>query len=475
MNKTTYNLLVLAAVLLFVGLNGLFVFHNRNLLMLLPPALFVVLLLVFAPNFVFYSLFFLAPLSIPLHTLVADLDFDLWLPTEPLILALLLVLVLKSLYHRYFEQNLCKSPIFWSIAIYLAIMLIAIFASEMPLVSLKYWLSRFWFIAIFFYLSYLFLRSDLKRVNLLMGLYLFGFAIVVTLIMVRQVRLGLLNRYVAQTVCQPFFPDHTSYGAALAFVIPISLALARSAARKLRRLIFYGLSLFFAVALVLTYTRAAWLSVLVGVGVWFCWRLRIKFRSIVLVGAVLLGLVLAFWGDITRWMQRNDTASTGTLREQVISITNITTDASNVERLNRWSCALQMIAEKPIFGFGPGTYQFLYAPYQHSWLLTSASSFRGELGNAHSEYLGLMSESGIPAGLAFIAIVVFALVVAFKICNTQSAGNTRNLAVGLLVGLVTYITHGLLNNFLDMDKLAILFWTAIAFFVAAREQVVAKS
>lgn len=38
--------------------------------------------------------------------------------------------------------------------------------------------------------------------------------------------------------------------------------------------------------------------------------------------------------------------------------------------------------------------------------------------------------------------------------------------MGALLGLVTYAIHGVLNDFLDADKIATPFWAFIAFIVA---------
>ena len=37
---------------------------------------------------------------------------------------------------------------------------------------------------------------------------------------------------------------------------------------------------------------------------------------------------------------------------------------SNLERINRWQSAFRLFKERPILGWGPGAYQFVYAPYQ---------------------------------------------------------------------------------------------------------------
>ena len=39
------------------------------------------------------------------------------------------------------------------------------------------------------------------------------------------------------------------------------------------------------------------------------------------------------------------------------------------------------------------------------------------------------------------------------------------LIFGIWIGLITYFVHGVLNNFLEMDKIAVPFWAAIAYLV----------
>jgi hypothetical protein len=42
----------------------------------------------------------------------------------------------------------------------------------------------------------------------------------------------------------------------------------------------------------------------------------------------------------------------------------------------------------------------------------------------------------------------------------------RSLSLGVVIGLSTYVIHGFLNNFLDLDKASVPFWGFIAILVA---------
>jgi O-antigen ligase len=154
------------------------------------------------------------------------------------------------------------------------------------------------------------------------------------------------------------------------------------------------------------------------------------------------------------------------LAEHVESISNVSSDASNLERLNRWSCALALFKERPITGWGPGTYQFVYAPFQRSEHRTIISTNNSDGGNAHSEYLGPLAEQGIPGALFVIGLFGWILHLGFRLHRTMTDPEARRLAVGVFLGLVTYFVHGVLNNYLDTDKASAPFWGFLALLVA---------
>ncbi|MGA0435296.1 MAG: O-antigen ligase family protein, partial [Flavobacteriales bacterium] len=144
---------------------------------------------------------------------------------------------------------------------------------------------------------------------------------------------------------------------------------------------------------------------------------------------------------------------------------NVSSDASNLERLNRWNAALALFEERPIFGWGAGTYQFVYAPFQRSDDRTIISTNNADGGNAHSEYLGPLAEQGL-LGLFFsIGFLGFCLHLGFKIQDRLRDEEGRVLAMGVFLGLMTYFVHGVLNNYLDTDKASALFWGFFALLV----------
>ncbi|MGB0166828.1 MAG: O-antigen ligase family protein, partial [Luteibaculum sp.] len=217
---------------------------------------------------------------------------------------------------------------------------------------------------------------------------------------------------------------------------------------------------------ILSYTRAAWVSLVAAFGVYLILKLRIQFKVVFAGMALLVGLYFVYQDQILSRFEKNETESSSELTDHVESISNISSDASNLERINRWNSALRMFMVKPIFGFGPGTYMFQYAPFQRADEKTIISTNFGEVGNAHSEYLGPLSESGFMGMLAFVALLIVILRLGLNLYYQLEPGKTRDLVLAMLLGLITYFVHGVLNNYLDTDKASVPFWTFIAGLVA---------
>jgi len=117
-----------------------------------------------------------------------------------------------------------------------------------------------------------------------------------------------------------------------------------------------------------------------------------------------------------------------------------------------------LFRERPFWGWGPGTYQFMYAPFQMSREKTIISTNAGDRGNAHSEYIGPLAETGVIGSLSIIFIFGLVIYRGLKLYSSSKDKEVRLIAISVLLGLITYFAHGFLNNFLDTDKISALFW-----------------
>jgi O-antigen ligase len=187
---------------------------------------------------------------------------------------------------------------------------------------------------------------------------------------------------------------------------------------------------------------------------------------VIIAGFVVIGLFFVLQQDILWKLEKNEAESSGQLSEHVQSMINISSDASNLERLNRWKCAIRMFKEKPFWGWGPGTYMFQYAPFQFSYDRTIISTDFADLGNAHSEYLGPLAESGVLGMLSMILVVFMAFRTGYNVYHQTQSKEIKELTLYILLGLSTYFIHGFLNNFLDTDKASVPVWGFMAMLVA---------
>ena len=211
------------------------------------------------------------------------------------------------------------------------------------------------------------------------------------------------------------------------------------------------------------------MSILAALGVWALIKFKVKMTIIAPV-VLISGTILFFsWDAIQMELERNKYEhTTEEFGERLQSATNVSTDASNLERINRWNCAIDMFKERPLFGFGPGTYSFEYARFQRPENLTIISTNFGDLGNAHSEYLGPLAEMGLPGMLLMLIIVATIFYKAITLYQQWPLEDkeVRTLLVAIILSLTTYFVHGILNNFLDTDKAAVPIWGMCAMVIA---------
>jgi len=425
----------------------------------LPLLLGVLLLYCFSLDTVLFLIAFLTPLSINIEGLGVGLSLSV--PVEPMLVGVLFFFIAKLLQDKKFDIGIARHPI--SLVIYLMFIWIIIttITSELPLVSAKYLLSRIWFvIPAYFVCAKLF--KDPNNINKFVWLYIAGLIIVVIYTTINHALNGFSGNS-AHWVMTPFYNDHTAYGAALAIYLVLSGAFIFIPNIKTSRRIM--IIACFSILLLGTYLsacRAAWLSLVAVVGVLVCVLLRIKFKYILTIIIALVALFFTFRHQIIDVMERNEQDSSNNLVEHIQSITNISTDASNLERLNRWSSALRLFEERPFFGWGPGTYQFVYAPFQLSANKTIITTNYGDGGNAHSEYIGALAEMGVIG--SFIVILLVAVSIYKGLTTYKKAKNKESkiLVLAATLAIISYFTHGVLNNFLDTDKLAIPVWSCLA-------------
>ena len=457
-NKIT----ALLAVLL-LPLVALIVVKEWWPLLLIPGGLIVFWVTLYRLDWAMWFIVAATPVSVNLTDLTGGTGLSL--PTEPMLVLVTALVLLKMLIFGEYDKRLVRHPISIAIYVYMSWMLFTVITSQMPVVSLKQWITRLWFIVpYYFVLGHLFLKNPKNAVRFL---WLFLVPLIITCLYTIFIHSQYgFTKKTSTWVMFPLFKEHTSYGAVLAMFYPAALYLTFRKSSWGFRAVAAVLLVILTAATILSYTRAAWLS-LVGAGaVYMVYVLRMSKTTVWSLAFLVLLIAGLNFSYISSKFERNTTDSSDDFNEHVSSVTNVSTDASNLERINRWSCAVRMFMDQPWVGHGPGTYMFLYAPYQRPSEKTIISTNGGNRGNAHSEYLSALCESGALGFLTFLGLLMTVIVVAINSYQRIEQDWIRGLLRVAFLGLITYYLHGFLNNFLDMDKASAPFWGFTALLAA---------
>lgn len=454
------------STIVFGGLLGLllaYIYPFGWYYSILPPVLLVFLYLtLYHTQTVFISLAFFTPLSINIEEYTNG--FGLFIPTEPILFGLMLFyLAFKATTSAGFWHSY-RHPFYIMLFLYLSWLVITSIPSSNPMVSFKALFSKLWFIVPCCFFSPIFLYNW-QSIRRFFWFFTLGITIVIIYTIINHAGYNFGEKE-SHWVMSPFYKDHTIYGAAVALALPFPIMLFLSKPQTpLNAAVLSVLFILIMAGLYFSYTRAAWLSVLGAGAILLLVYYKINVRWVVAATIIGAFVFLKFGDAIQMELARNKVEhTTESFDDRLKSATNVTTDASNLERINRWACAIEMFKERPVFGFGLGTYSFEYARFQEPENLTIISTNFGDMGNAHSEYLSALSETGLLGLILFIGLIATGFYYLIDLVQS-SRGLNRQVFVfscGMLFSLTTYFIHAFLNNFLDTDKAAIPVFTMFA-------------
>ena len=469
LGKTNISLIYLVVALIPLMVMPLFPNREIHTIVLILVLLSGYLVHLFQLNKIVFGLCLLfLPLSLELPIGGGS---QLAFPIEPLLVILGISLLFKGILSHSLKipGNLLTYGVtlllisYWTTTIF----------SSMPAVSLKFSLINSLFILTGMPLGFS-LGKDF-RLSKMLELMAIPFAVICLYAIFNFIPYGF-SPGAAMIVARPFFKDHTLLAAVLALVLPLYVLYpqikpcTKPGSRKAYWP--YVLSGIIFFVLVVSSSRAAWLSIVAIFLLFIFIKLKGNFQSLIFILGASLILAMYFQKEIEErfFVSRHNSGEVNQdLGDQFRSVTNLNTDVSNLERINRWKCAIRMFNNKPLKGYGPGTYQFQYIPWQHTNEMTYISvsspfvTENGRGGSAHSEYLLLLSENGILGLVSFLIIVFSSVYILFKRINTAINKRQQITTIAILLSLSTYFVHSLFNNFLNVASLSLLFWTLIGF------------
>lgn len=412
-------------------------------------------------TWIYAILFALLPFSLPLTFASHQLMF----PSELLMAILSLLLLIYFLRYGWWSTAFYRHPLTLLSFVFISWMAICVPFSSQWKVSLKYWIvaSAHWWI--FYHGIGLVLVNKLDDFLSLFKKYACCFTLILIYAWYTHAQYDF-RIDASVLVARPFYFDHAMYSAVLLLLVPFIPFFHFYKKTTKRQWINWLWASLMLLGVYLSFSRAAWLSAIAAAALLILiYLFRIPFKHLLSLFAITIIGILFFMPALSQKLVNNQAESKkGTLWEQFISSANVTTDVSNLERLNRYSCAIRMTNDRPWTGFGPGTFQFAYLTYQKPEEMTRISvTVAGEHqpgrgGGAHSEYLQAFAEMGIVGGLCWIGILLSVLWSALNQYHLRK----DKIILALLFGLTTFFVHALFNNFLHHGKIAALVWGSLA-------------
>ncbi|MCI0478084.1 MAG: O-antigen ligase family protein, partial [Anaerolineales bacterium] len=193
-------------------------------------------------------------------------------------------------------------------------------------------------------------------------------------------------------------------------------------------------------AVVMSWSRGAWLGVAAGLLVTVIVQSRRAFVLTIIAAFVLTFVVLLSSINIipdviaARFSGIADYFG-------VFDVRGVKVDDANyavVERMAHWQAAWEMLLAHPAFGVGIGNYAATYPAY-------ALPRWDDPLGHAHNYYLNIAAETGFVGLSAYVMLWIAAFWQSWRAVR-GSRGEWQSIAAGLLGMLVALSAHNLFDN-----------------------------
>lgn len=428
------------------------------------PAL---LLLIYLTIVDFRAVFFLLLACLPLSTEIQlPNGFGTDLPTEPLMIGLMLVYGMYVLQNgRQMDVRFFRHPISLLVLLHIAWVLITTLTSELFLVSFKFALAKIWYVAVFYFLAGHLLQSK-KDVRTYFWVIFLPLLFTVLITLARHSTYGFSFMDVHR-VLHPFQRNHVNYAATLALFFPVVWLAAGWYPRRSKRWWVIAASIVVLLAAIyLSYTRAAYLALLIALGAYFVIRLRLM--RYVLTGAILLALVgviyMARHNHYLEYAPNYDRTVSHYQFDNLLEATAKGEDISTMERVYRWVAGFYMFKDQPVFGYGPGNFVNFYRPYTVTSFTTYVSDNEEQSG-IHSYYLLMLVEQGVPGLIIFLLLSCYVLIRGERVYHECRDPGRRRIVLMVLLTTVVIDAFLIINDLVETDKVGSFFFLAMAILV----------
>ena len=240
-----------------------------------------------------------------------------------------------------------------------------------------------------------------------------------------------------------FFDNPNVLGEFLVLTIPVAVALLWNKVKDGHKIIFAVVLISMAGCMIFTWSRGAWLGMLLAVALF----LMIYDKRWILAGILMLLLL-----PIALYLTGNMA-----IIERFISIGN-TQDTSTAYRVSIWNASVNMISDFWIGGIGIGSdaYTTIYPTYALPGAKFALHS--------HNLYLQFFVETGIIGIISLFSVLLGFLKTVFNksVVTKIKTSNTAKIVVALGTGFLGFMFQGLTDYVWYNYRILMIFWIVIA-------------
>lgn len=421
------------------------------------------------------ALFFLLLATLPFS---AEYHFNAELGTDiPDEFLMLITAALFLLYFAYKPGTLSKKyrrhPLLLFLFFSIVWILIASVFSTDQFISFKFFLAKCWYLGAFVLAPLIIFKNE-KAIKIAAIIIAVAMLVVTSVILIRH--FGYDFRFAdINNAAQPFFRNHVNYSAMLVCIIPLFFAFYRLTGSKNLKFLLAIAILILLTALFFSYSRGAWLALVVGLTAYWLIRKKILFLSF--IAAIIISAGFLFWAKSNdRYLQYAPDFKTTIFhkdfREHLIATYRLK-DVSTEERFYRWIAGVRMVKDNWLTGYGPNTFYYNYKPYAVPAFKTWVSDNK-EHSTVHNYFLLITIEQGVPGLIFFLILIGGMLYYAQRLYHrtTDTFCKTVAATAGAIISMLIVVNF--LSDLIETDKIGSIFFLCLSVLITADSNIVCE-
>ncbi len=226
----------------------------------------------------------------------------------------------------------------------------------------------------------------------------------------------------------------------LVMAFPFVLCLMRTAEEKNKKTLAFLISLIIIACIIFTWSRGAWLALIIGTLLFYLLAARRNFR---------------FFGALVLIIPILPILLPSTILNRLLSITNLF-DSSISYRIYTWKGTLNMIGHYLFggIGFGNEAFETVYPYYAYSGMETAAHS--------HNLFLQILAGIGIFGLIVFLITLFFAFQKCFEYIKTPENHTSKIYVIATVISLLSALIMGVFDYIWYNYRVFYTFWIILA-------------